>query len=133
MLKSFSLAVTILAAGVLTGSAMAQQSGNTQSAPAKSAPATQSQTAPDASSASIPGLPTQKDKVSYAIGMNLGERMHKDGVDIDPEVLAHGMKDALSGGTPAMTADQVRSSLTDLRNQLAQKQMAAATKPNQMR
>jgi len=123
MLKSLSLA-SILAAGVLTGSALAQQSGNTQSAPAKSAPATQSQTAPDASSASIPGLPTQKDKLSYAIGMNIGKGMHRDNIDVDPNLLLKGLKDGLAGGSTLMTDEQAQAAITELRTQMMAKMQA---------
>jgi len=123
MLKSLSLAVTILGAGVLTGSAMAQQSGNPQSAPAKT-PAAQSQTAPAASSPSIPGLPTQKDKISYAIGMNIGAGMHKDDLDIDPDMFMRGLKDALAGGKTLMTDEQARAEITELRTQMMAKMQA---------
>ncbi|MGA7463254.1 MAG: FKBP-type peptidyl-prolyl cis-trans isomerase [Candidatus Korobacteraceae bacterium] len=119
------LAVSILATGVLVGGAMAQQSSTTQSsAPAKSAPAAQSQTAPAASNAPIPGLPTQKDRLSYAIGMNIGVGMHKDNLEIDPDVLMRGLKDGLSGGKTLMTDEQARAEITELRTQMMAKMQA---------
>ena len=124
MLKSLFLAVPLLAAGVLVGSAMAQQPGATQpSAPAKSAPAAQSQT-PPAASENIPGLPTEKDKISYAIGMNIGTGMHKDNLDVDPDMLLRGLKDAMSGGKTLMTEDQARAAITELRTQMMAKMQA---------
>jgi len=124
MLKLLSLAATILAAGVLTGSAIAQQSANTQSAPAAGAPAMQSQAAPDASSASIPGLPTEKDKISYAIGMNIGKGMSRDGLDVDPDILMKGLKAALAGSPTLMTDEQAQAAMTQLRTQMMTKMQA---------
>lgn len=125
MLKSLSLAVPILAAGLLVGSAIAQQPATPQSsAPAKSAPAAQSPTAPAASSPAIPGLPTQKDRLSYAIGMNIGAGMHKDNLDIDPDVLLRGLKDGMSGGKTLMTDEQARDEITQLRTQMMAKMQA---------
>ncbi len=104
---------------------MAQQPATPQSsAPAKSAPSAQSQTAPAAASPNIPGLPTEKDKISYAIGMNIGTGMHKDNLDIDPDVLLHGLKDALSGGKTLMTDEQARAEITELRTQMMAKMQA---------
>jgi FKBP-type peptidyl-prolyl cis-trans isomerase FklB len=127
MLKSLSLAVSVLAAGVLAGSAVAQQSATPQSsAPAKSAPAAQSQSAPGTSSPNIPELPTAKDKLSYAIGMNIGVGMHKDDLDVNPDVLLRGLKDGLSGGKTLMTDEQAREEITQLRTQMMAKMQAKA-------
>lgn len=103
---------------------MAQQSGNTQSAPAKSAPAMQSQAAPDAASPSIPGLPTDKDKISYAIGMNIGKGMSRDGLEVDPDMLLKGLKAGLAGGPSLMTDDQAQAVMMQLRTQMMAKMQA---------
>lgn len=104
---------------------MAQQSATpSASAPAKSAPAAQSQAAPDPGSANIPGLPTQKDRLSYAIGMNIGVGMHKDSLEVDPDVLMRGLKDGLSGGKTLMTDEQARAEITELRTQMMAKMQA---------
>jgi FKBP-type peptidyl-prolyl cis-trans isomerase FklB len=122
MLKSLSLVVPVLAAGVLAGSAMAQQPATPQSsAPGKGAPAAQSQAAPPAN---IPGLPTAKDRVSYAIGMNIGVGMHKDDLDVDPDMLLRGLKDGMSGGKTLMTDEQARAEIAELRNQMMAKMQA---------
>ncbi|MGA2904856.1 MAG: FKBP-type peptidyl-prolyl cis-trans isomerase [Candidatus Korobacteraceae bacterium] len=121
MLKLLTSAVTVLAAGViLLGSAMAQQSANPQSQPANNASAAQTQQAP-ATSAGDAALPTQKDKVSYAVGMNIGHGLHRDGIDIDPNVLLRGLKDAMAGGATLMTDEQASAMITELQNQLRQK------------
>ncbi len=114
----------MLAAGlVLLGSAMAQQSANPQAAPAaKTASAAKTQ-APAASAADA-ALPTQKDKLSYAIGMNIGKGLHKDSVDINPTILMRGLKDAMAGGATLMTDEQAQATIVELRQQLSQKMEA---------
>jgi FKBP-type peptidyl-prolyl cis-trans isomerase len=132
MLKLLSHAVVPLAASViLLGSAMAQQPANPQSAPAKSAAGAQTQAAPVTSSAADAALPTAKDKLSYAIGMNIGKGLHKDSVDVDPNLLLRGLKDAMSGGTTLMTDEQAQAQIVELQTQMrskmeAQRQQAGA-------
>lgn len=76
-------------------------------------------------------LKTAKQKRSYAIGADIGKKvgsqLKSQSVDLDPAMVARGMRDALSGAKPAMTDEEVRTTLTELRTQLQQKQ-AAITK-----
>jgi FKBP-type peptidyl-prolyl cis-trans isomerase FklB len=75
-------------------------------------------------------LKTAKQKRSYAIGADIGKKvggqLKSQSVDLDPAMVARGMRDALSGAKPAMTDDEVRATLTELRTQLQQKQAAVA-------
>ena len=43
-------------------------------------------------------LTTQKQKASYAIGVNIGKGLHRDGVDVDPALIRRGIRDAIAGG-----------------------------------
>jgi len=77
-------------------------------------------------------LPTQKDKLSYALGMNIGRGLHKDSVDVNPTILMRGLKDAMAGGTTLMTDEQAQATIMELQSQLrtkmdAQKKAAGAT------
>lgn len=106
---------------MLLGSAMAQQSANPQSAPAaKPAPAAKTQQAAGANSGDA-ALPTQKDKLSYALGMNIGRGLHKDAVDIDPNLLLRGLKDAMAGGKTLLTDEEAQTTIMELQAQLRQK------------
>jgi FKBP-type peptidyl-prolyl cis-trans isomerase FklB len=67
-------------------------------------------------------LKTQKDKASYAIGMNIGKSMHKDSVDVDPNILLRGLKDGLSGAKPLLTDDEAKAAMTALQLDLRKKQ-----------
>ena len=44
-----------------------------------------------------PQLKDTKDKVSYSIGMQIGFNLGRQKVDINPDILAAGIKDALAG------------------------------------
>src|SRR5213594_3094833 len=68
-----------------------------------------------------PQLKDQKEKVSYAIGMNIGLNLSRQKVDISPDVLAAGLKDALAG-KPQLTPDQVKDVMTQFEKGMEQKQ-----------
>jgi FKBP-type peptidyl-prolyl cis-trans isomerase FklB len=74
-----------------------------------------------------PQLKDQKDKVSYSIGMNIGFNLSKQKVDINPEILAAGIKDALAG-KPQLTQDQVKEVMTQFEKDMEQKQKQAGEK-----
>jgi FKBP-type peptidyl-prolyl cis-trans isomerase FklB len=128
MKKSISKVLTLIAAGaLLLGNARAQQ---TPAAQPHSAPAAKSQTgtaspahqAPAAKSSSVPALKTQKDKASYAIGLNIGKSLHRDTVDVDPNVLLRGLRDGLTGSKPLLTEDEIKSAMLALQDEVRQRQ-----------
>ena len=136
-MKKLSITVvTVLAASImLAGNAMAQQTpaSNGSQTPAAQAPASQAPAAkpPGAGTAhhvaatrSAPPLvlKTDKDKASYAIGMSIGKSMHKDAVDIDPNIFARGLKDALAGGKLLMTDEEAQAAITALKSDVQKKQ-----------
>ncbi len=71
-------------------------------------------------------LKTQKEKLSYALGMDLGSQLGKKSVDVDPDVFARGLRDALTGGRTLMTEDDARVLITALQKELVTKQIEAA-------
>lgn len=133
-----SLRITLLlliAASVLPNS-VAQQP------PAQTQPATppKSQTPPAATPKSQPGaatkrapakaapltLKTQKDKASYALGMNFGTGLRKQSIDIDPAILARGLRDSFSNGKTLLTEDEAKAVLTQLQSDVRKKQQELA-------
>jgi len=74
-----------------------------------------------------PQLKDQKDKVSYSIGMNIGFNLSKQKVDINPDILAAGIKDALAG-KPQLTQDQVKDVMAQFEKDMEQKQKEAGEK-----
>lgn len=73
-------------------------------------------------------LKDQKDKVSYSIGLKIGGDFKQQDFDLNPEVLAAGIKDALTGGKPLLTEDEVRETLMAFQRDLMTKQIARAEK-----
>jgi len=69
-------------------------------------------------------LKTQKEKASYAIGLNIGKSMHKDSVDVDPNIVLRGMKDGLAGNKPLLTDDEARATMVALQADLRKNQEA---------
>jgi len=136
MQKLFTIAVAILAAGVMfVGNAQqtsqpataASAAPKTQQSPAPKTPtstAAKTTKAPATTSAATLALTTPKDKVSYAIGVNIGRGMRKDSVDVEPKILARGIADALAGGKMLLTDDQIQAALVALQNDVNQKQEA---------
>jgi FKBP-type peptidyl-prolyl cis-trans isomerase FklB len=127
MRKSLTLTVTAVAAGIIAlGYAQAQQT------PPASAAQTPGTTTPNPPAAK-PGttvakkptvltLTTQKQKASYAIGLNIGKSMHKDSVDVDPNILLRGLKDGLAGSKPLLTDDEARAAMVALQADLRKQQ-----------
>ncbi len=74
-------------------------------------------------------LKTDKDKASYALGMNMGKGLQKDAVDIDPNIFARGLKDGMAGGKTLMTEEEATAAINVLKaavkkNQEAKMQLA---------
>jgi len=70
-------------------------------------------------------LKTQKDKLSYAIGMEMGKGVKAQGLDVDPNVVSQGLKDAVTGGKSLMTDEELKTVITALQDDIKQKQMQA--------
>jgi FKBP-type peptidyl-prolyl cis-trans isomerase FklB len=74
-----------------------------------------------------PQLKDQKDKVSYAIGIQIGANIARQKVDINPDVLAAGIKDTIAG-KPQLTTDQVKDVMAQFEKDMEQKQKQLAEK-----
>lgn len=71
-----------------------------------------------------PALKSQKDKVSYSIGLDIGNSMKKQSVDVDPDILARGVKDALSGKQPLLSEKEMQETMTAFQQDLIAKRTA---------
>jgi FKBP-type peptidyl-prolyl cis-trans isomerase FklB len=67
-------------------------------------------------------LKNQKDKVSYIIGTEIGKNFKKQSIDIDPDVLTRGIKDAISGGKPLLTEQEVQETMATFQKEMMAKQ-----------
>lgn len=72
-------------------------------------------------------LKTDKDKVSYSIGMDIGRTFRQRSFDLNTELVARGIKDALSGGKLLLNDDQCRDVLENFAKDMASKQEGLRT------
>ena len=133
MRNQFRAAICVLAASVLSlGSGMAQQTPSTTTKPATTTKPPTTSSKPKTASSSATQQPlkltTQKEKLSYAIGMNIGQSMKKDALDIDPAILTRALKDALAGSKPQMTEEEAKAVITTFRNEMIAKKQAEEKK-----
>jgi FKBP-type peptidyl-prolyl cis-trans isomerase FklB len=130
MSKTKFIAISIAAAGLLLAASIpAQQTpaaNSTSNPPAATKPATAAKTGA-AATAKTPApltLKTQKEKASYAIGMNIGKNLKRDSVEVDPAVLYRALKDALAGNKLLLTDDEAKAALTVLQTEVRAKEEA---------
>jgi len=71
-----------------------------------------------------PELKTEKDKFSYALGMNFGENFRKQGLDLDPAVFAKAFAESFNGGKTAMTDQEMQTLLQAAAQEIRKKQAA---------
>jgi FKBP-type peptidyl-prolyl cis-trans isomerase len=69
-------------------------------------------------------LKTQKERVSYALGMEMGGDFHSQSLDIDLPTLVIGLVESYNGGKTQLTEDQMRTVLASAREEYRQKQAA---------
>lgn len=71
-----------------------------------------------------PSLDSDMDKVSYAIGYDIGSNFKSQNINIESAQFEAGFNDGLGGKTPAMTQDQMQATLANFQKQMMQKSMA---------
>lgn len=104
--------------GAKTGQSAAAKTG--QSTGAKTGQGTAAAKKPGTAAAPL-AMTTQKQKASYAIGVNIGKGLHRDGVDVDPALIRRGIQDGIAGGKLALTDDEMKAALTALTTDLKKK------------
>jgi FKBP-type peptidyl-prolyl cis-trans isomerase FklB len=57
-------------------------------------------------------LKDEKSKVSYGVGMNIGQNLKRSGFEVDVDVLAGAIKDAIADKAPKMTETEAREVIT---------------------
>jgi FKBP-type peptidyl-prolyl cis-trans isomerase FklB len=122
MRRTFTFTAHLIAAVLFIGHALAQQPTTTPAAkPASPAAASQ-----EPALKARPELPTEKDKFSYALGMNFGTTLRKQGVPFDPDVFVKALKTSFAGGQTLMTDDEARAAIMEVQNQLRKQQQEKA-------
>jgi FKBP-type peptidyl-prolyl cis-trans isomerase len=73
-------------------------------------------------------LKNQKDKMSYIIGMDIGNNLKKQSIDVDPNILSKGIKDALASGKPLLTEQEISETMAAFQKEMMAKQEQVAKK-----
>jgi len=71
---------------------------------------------------------SQKDKVSYGIGVQVAKTLKGQGIDVNPDLLIKGLRDALSGQKLLMSDDELNTTMSALQQEMNQKQMQERVK-----
>jgi len=88
-----------------------------------------------AGSEEAPVLKTEKDKVSYGLGVDLARNSKRNGVEIDPDLVLKGIKDGLSGEKLLIPEEELRHSIIEVQTEMRQRQarMRSASEINRQR
>jgi FKBP-type peptidyl-prolyl cis-trans isomerase FklB len=95
IVRTMVLVITILAGATL----------------AQNAPAPQDQ----------PALKDQKEKLSYALGMDVARTLRRQSIEIDPALFNKGLNDTYSGGKLLLSDDEARALITDMQKDTRKK------------
>ncbi len=75
------------------------------------------------SAGEIPVLKTQKEMVSYGVGVNIAKSFKKDDIEFDMDLLVKGMEDGLSGERLLMPEKDLRKIMNAFQGELRRKAM----------
>jgi FKBP-type peptidyl-prolyl cis-trans isomerase FklB len=75
-----------------------------------------------------PKLETLRDKASYAIGIDIGTNLKQGSIDVDVEILARGIADALAGPDRLLTDEEIQEAMTVFQEELRTKRAEQAEK-----
>jgi len=67
-----------------------------------------------------------KAKAGYSIGVDIGNNLKRQGLDVNPAALAQGIKDAMSGAKTRMTESEMRETLEAFKKEMIAKQTEQA-------
>ncbi len=68
------------------------------------------------------GFKDDKEKISYALGLNVANSYKRSDVDLDMDTFVRGMKDVFNGATQKLSEEEVRATLTKYQQELQVKQ-----------
>ncbi len=70
-------------------------------------------------------LKDQKDKVSYSIGLDIGNTLKRQLIDVNADLLNKGIQDGLQGNKALMTDEQMKETMATFQKDMLAKQAAA--------
>lgn len=114
----------LLTCSIALGACAAAQS--TSTAPAKKAPASAAKRK-TATASRTPAKPdtqltTDKEKASYALGLSVGSNFKKQQLDVDPDIVAKGLRDGYTGAKPLLSEEDATAAFNQLKSETMAKQ-----------
>jgi FKBP-type peptidyl-prolyl cis-trans isomerase FklB len=73
-------------------------------------------------------LKDEKDRASYSIGHQIGGDFKKQGIEVNPDVFAKAIQDAMTGAKSAMTDEEMSKTLSELKKRIVATQQAEQKK-----
>jgi FKBP-type peptidyl-prolyl cis-trans isomerase FklB len=73
-------------------------------------------------------LKNKEDKLSYALGLNIGNSFKQQSIEIKHDIFLKGIKDAFAGGKQLLSDDEVREIMVVLNKELSEKKAEAMKK-----
>ena len=71
-------------------------------------------------------LHDDKERLSYALGMDLGQQLHRLAVEVEPALFARGLQDGISGGKTLMSREEAQASIASLQDEMQRREKAKA-------
>ena len=69
-----------------------------------------------------PELKNEKEKAGYSVGYQMGSDFRRQGMEMDPDMVAKGFRDALAGTEPLMTPNEMHQTLGKLQEKMIEAQ-----------
>ncbi len=66
-------------------------------------------------------LKSQKDKISYIIGLEVGVNLKKQSIEVDTDIFMKGLKDGFAGNKPLMTEQEMSETKTAFSQEMTKK------------
>jgi FKBP-type peptidyl-prolyl cis-trans isomerase FklB len=126
---------------LLAGDGYAQQTP-ASSTPAATTPAAPAATTPKTgttskapvkktgTAAAAPALTTRKQKFSYALGMDIGNKvgpsLKQNSVEVDPNLVSQGLKDAMTGAKTRLTPEEAEAVLKEVQTEVGKQRQEKA-------
>ncbi|MHB8784291.1 MAG: FKBP-type peptidyl-prolyl cis-trans isomerase [Desulfobacteria bacterium] len=65
-----------------------------------------------------PGVNDEREKISYSIGYQIGGDFKRQGIELVPDLLVKGIRDAAGGAEPRISPQEMRKTLVDLKRKV---------------
>jgi FKBP-type peptidyl-prolyl cis-trans isomerase len=76
-----------------------------------------------------PAPKTDREKLSYGMGVSMARNLQRQGAEVDADLMARGLKDALSGQKVLLSDEEVRAALSQFQAEQKKKQQARRQPP----